>query len=397
MDPHSHTIMLQCAQPDRACLWAGFPAVVAVPPTKVVLVSDDTNAAWRHHLFDRLFAALATAAPGDPDPEAFSWAGDGAATRMLLLVVAGHGPPSPELTDLATQWQARGSDALGIVPGGTDPRHVLPPALHRKHAVRWYRDPDETVPELLDVILLAGEERRVFISYATSDGTALAERLAGILNAQRYDVFLDRFRLAPGVDFYERIEDELVDKAMVVVVETPGALASTWVRYEVNTAITLRLGVVALNLDRQPRLAMIDERSRCRVDDDGAIGDFVVEQHRSQMSDRRATMLTSAWRALRRAGIPPAGIITDPDGFRVTANTGDTYAVAVCPRPADLRRFRLTAEQAGATARPVIVHPRPVRADRRRDLAWLATSAAVREVDEGRLLAEAARIAAGAR
>lgn len=263
--------------------------------------------------------------------------------------------------------------------------------------MRWYRDPDETVPELLDVILLAGEERRVFISYATSDGTALAERLAGILNAQRYDVFLDRFRLAPGVDFYERIEDELVDKAMVVVVETPGALASPWVRYEVNTAITARLGVVALNLDRRPRLAMIDERSRCRVDDDGAIGDFVVEQHRSQMSDRRATMLTSAWRAFRRAGIPPAGIITDPDGFRVTANTGDTYAVAVCPRPADLRRFRLTAEQAGATARPVIVHPRPVRADRRRDLAWLATSAAVREVDEGRLLAEAARIAAGAR
>ena len=251
MDPHSHTIMLQCVQPDQVCLWAGFPAVAAVPPTKVVLVSDDTNAAWRHHLFDRLFAALATAAPGDPDPEAFSGAGDGAATRMLLLVVAGHGPPSPELTDLATQWQARGSDALGIVPGDTDPRHVLPPALHRKHAVRWYRDPDETVPELLDVILLAGEERRVFISYATSDGTALAERLAGILNAQRYDVFLDRFRLAPGVDFYERIEDELVDKAMVVVVETPGALASPWVRYEVNTAITRRLGVVALNLDRQ--------------------------------------------------------------------------------------------------------------------------------------------------
>jgi hypothetical protein len=218
-------------------------------------------------------------------------------------------------------------------------------------------------------------------------------RLAGLLNQLRYDVFLDRFRLPPGVDFFERIEDELVDKAMLIVVETPGALTSAWVRQEVNTAISRRLGVAALNL-AGPAMPMIDERSRFRIDDDAAIADFVLDQHRSQMRDRRATMLSSAWRALRRAGLRPSEIRPEAHGFRVRAGTTE-YTITICPRPADLHRCRLTADRAGSHARPVVVHPRPIRADRRRDLAWLTATTNVREIDEGSLIHGAQLIAAG--
>jgi TIR domain len=65
--------------------------------------------------------------------------------------------------------------------------------------------------------------------------------LADLLSRLRFDVFLDRFRLAPGVDFVERIVDELVDKAMIVAVDTRHAVRSSWVRHEVATAVNRRL------------------------------------------------------------------------------------------------------------------------------------------------------------
>jgi TIR domain len=71
------------------------------------------------------------------------------------------------------------------------------------------------------------EDRRVFISYAHADGGPIAERLFDLLTRLRFDVFLDRFRRNPGVDFIERIADELADKAMIAVVETPHAVRSS--------------------------------------------------------------------------------------------------------------------------------------------------------------------------
>ena len=151
---------------------------------------------------------------------------------------------------------ARGCAALGVLPAGLDPQVVLPAPMRSLVALTYRASVTETSDEIVDLLLLGGEERRAFVSYAHSDGGALAQQVFEALAERRFDVYLDRFRTPPSADFVERIDDELRDKAMVVVVETPGAIASTWVLQEILTAKYRRFGLLALNIgEQQPHRA----------------------------------------------------------------------------------------------------------------------------------------------
>jgi hypothetical protein len=127
------------------------------------------------------------------------------------------------------------------------------------NALQWDIDPREVAPQIVDAILLDAEDRRIFISYARSDGGGTAEEIFDALSAARFDVFLDRFKLPPGEDFVERIEDEILDKSMVVVVETEVAARSEWVRHEVAVAVKRGLGLAAVNLGAAPPTPGIGE------------------------------------------------------------------------------------------------------------------------------------------
>jgi hypothetical protein len=252
--------------------------------------------------------------------------------------------------------------------------------------------------EIVDSVVLGAEDWRVFISYAHADGAPTAERLFDLLSKLRFEVFLDRFRLNPGMDFIERIADELIDKAMIVVVETPHAVSSSWVRQEIAIAVSRRLGLAAVHLQPdQAVIGEIDEISRCRHDDDDVIRDFVLEQRRTQLRQRREALLNSVWRSLsravNRAGLDPGQIRPTASGFQVDSQAG-SYLLTVCPRPADLHRFRLAKEAAPAMD-AVVIHPQPQRVDRRRDLAWLSETAQMLEVDEGLFDAAADQLVAG--
>src|SRR5262249_38956889 len=153
----------------------------------------------------------------------------------------------------------------------------------------------------------------------------------------------------------ERIADELIDKAMIVVVETPHAVSSSWVRQEVATAIDRRLGLAAIHLEPGPVIGEIDEIARCRHNNDAAITRFVLDQHRRRLRRRREALLNSGWesldRAVNQAGLGPGQIRPTANGFEVHS-TARTYVLTVCPRPADLHRFRLAKE--GAAARDAV-------------------------------------------
>jgi hypothetical protein len=314
--------------------------------------------------------------------------------RNLAVVVAGEQPPSMALEELINQWRSHGFDTLGVFRADLNPDHVLPQAMIAQHAPSWQADVLEVAAEIVDSVLLGAEERRVFVSYSHADGSATAERLVDIATRLRFDVFLDRFRLVPGADFVERIDDELVDKAMIVVVETPCAVRSLWVRHEVSTAVSRRLGVAAVHLNGGPTISGIDELARCRIDDDEVIATFLLNQHRTQLRERREALLDSVWRSLRRAGLAPGQIEPEADGFRIK-HPGRAYVLTVRPRPANLHWFRLAHERAGPATETVVVHPQPIRVDRRRDIAWLTATTGVVEVDEGLVDAAADEIAAG--
>jgi len=398
MDPESFTLILQsniAGASSTTCV--GYSAVPLMQPTRLLLVGDAGSATNVDRLFDALkheFSPLSAgglslcSGPGGLD----CWATTTPAARNVLVIVAGDYPPATGLDRVVDDYINHGFEAFGFFKSGLNPDHVLPTAMRTQHAVTWRDDIREIAGEIVDIVVMGAEDRRTFISYSRRDGSGIAEHLADILTELRFDVFLDRFRIPPGADFIERISDELTDKAMVVVVETAGAVGSRWVRHEINEAECRRLGLAAVNLTGVPPIQGIDEMARCRDPDTDVLAKFLLEQHRTQMSEKRQNLMQSVWRALSRE-VGRASVRPRADGFRVDTPSAH-YGIAVQTRPADLHRFRLTHERAGA-ATPVIIHPQPQRVDRRQDLAWLSEASRVVEVDEGLIAMVARKIGTG--
>ena len=72
---------------------------------------------------------------------------------------------------------------------------------------------------------------------------------------------------------------------------------------------------------------------------------------------------------------------------------GWSYLIAPHVRPANLHRVRVAHDSADpATA--LVVHPRPIRPDRRQDLVWLTDHTPLAEINEG-MFDEAADLIAG--
>lgn len=375
----------------------GFTNLPLARPTRVVVAADppalperdDVLAALRQDLLSLGAASDACGGPGWLG----CWTTNDPAARNVLVVMADASGPSVALQAAVDDWLAQpGFEVLGVLAWGVDADVALPPSMRRVNALQWESDPREIVPQIVDAVLLDAEDRRIFISYARSDGSATADRIFDVLSAARFDVFLDRFKLPPGQDFVERIEDEIVDKSMVVIVETDAAARSEWVRHEVAVALKRGLGVAAANLGGHPETPGIVESLRFRGGDDAALADFLLREHRVQLAMRRESLRESVWQALVDAGVSPPDITATALGYSVQIGAARRL-VGVSVRPADLHRFRVVREMADPDD-AFLVHPPPTLHRRRRDLEWLSERADVTEVDEGRITEAAAAVVA---
>jgi TIR domain len=395
-DPYGfHGIVQEWPRDPNRPSCRGYADLPLARPTRLLVASDPESIGSRDAVVAGTRSALARIAGHESEclgpGNLGCWATNDPAARNILLAVAGAAPPTPDIERLVDEWQARGLELLGMVKANAVPDQVLPRRMRALNALVWRSDPREVLPDLIDAVLLESEDRRIFISYAREDGSAMADRVFEGLARKRFNVFLDRFRLDPGSDFLERIQDEILDKSMVVVIETPKAIESDWVRKEVDIAIARRLGLVAVNTVGSAVIREIDEPARCRIDDDEQIADFLVEQHRMQLLDRREALRQSVYQALRHAGLAPGVISEVPSGF-VVHRPGRHQTVAISARPADLHRFRVADELANG-AEAYLVHPQPSLERRKRDLRWLSDVSKVVEVDEGRINDAAAVIA----
>jgi hypothetical protein len=303
----------------------------------------------------------------------------------------------------AQAWLDRSFTVLGVVPAWVDPQQVLPAVMRMLVALPYQRSAAETTDEVLDLLLLAGEERRAFVSYAHSDGRQLAQEVFEALAERRFEVYLDRFRTPPATDFVERIDDELRDKTMVVVVETPAAVGSTWVLQEILTAQRRGYGLLAVNVGGQPKHPAISAGRRLSLPswagNEDRLVDAVTRQHQDAVVDQRrrraAAVRLALQRASRLAGLPAAQVLSDGDRCDLLAVPTE-YTVLSSFRPVRLREARRIAEHAAKTGRrPALYCPRPARPDGRRDLTWLDADTPVAVVPHGRLLAAAQNMLAG--
>jgi formylglycine-generating enzyme required for sulfatase activity len=81
--------------------------------------------------------------------------------------------------------------------------------------------------------------KQVFISHATAADGAFAQRLAGDLRRLGMKVWIAPESIRSGEEWVDAIERGLGESSHIVIVLTPAALVSPWVRKETNVAIAL--------------------------------------------------------------------------------------------------------------------------------------------------------------
>ena len=131
------------------------------------------------------------------------------------------------------------------------PRWVESPKPPLERYVSASVDPDQatSVKQLAIWLLIhfflraSSVEKSVFISYRTSDGKFAAARLAEGLAKRNFTVFRDenldddlQKSLRWGTDAQKELSGRIAEQGALLLVDTPDAVKSPWVRIEVETA-----------------------------------------------------------------------------------------------------------------------------------------------------------------
>jgi len=290
---------------------------------------------------------------------------------------------------------------------------LLPEGFLAPNVEFWSRRVTEAIPAVLASAGLTSEAARIFISYRQKDSAALAMQLFDALAHENFDVFLDHYRIDPGVNFQARLTQELGDKAMVLLIESAGILDSEWTTYEINVAKECGLGIFALHPPGGKAVPGVDEAIRRRLAPDDfneksfsaaatlepEVLDEVVErvkrEHGRALVRRRQVLRSSFDAALLLAGV--SGHTFDEFGILHVARPGDgEYRVWLTPRPPELMDFHATHLHCDPAVRGVVIGlSRLMEPPRAQRTNWLANLCQIRLVDEGRLKDAAMAIAQG--
>jgi len=275
--------------------------------------------------------------------------------------------------DIDAQLQAAIDNDIPILPlvRESDPGDTsakLPERIRRINALDWDSRRGEAKNAVLVLLGLTEPDRRVFLSYFRADTAPFATQLHTALAQGRFDVFLDRFAVPPAVDFQERLDQDLGDKAFVVLIESPGLRTSHWVEHEIAYAHSHRIGVLAITMPGTAPAELVpsvDEAFRVRlersdVQADGQVTDAAMRQlldrieiaHARELRRRREQLIGSLRDKLFLDGCAcePLGewsVLATKHGYK----SGVFMVTPRRPRPEDLYALHLVLlDAAGATA-----------------------------------------------
>jgi hypothetical protein len=277
----------------------------------------------------------------------------------------------------------------------------------------WVSDAADIAPAVLPAAGITVEDYRVFVSYRREDGQVLADQLFDELNRRNFDVFLDQYRINAGVNFQERLREELAHKSMVVVLETPKITVSKWVEQEVVFAVINRLGLLAIQVPNGATMQMISGHSRMTVPQrafvpDGKLGPQWLDKvcrrislvHSFAMLRRRHQMRQAMRLALLREGVVQQRMVSSGflEAYPASRVGGNPYSVWLTPRPADLADFHYIDLEVGKVQnpRPILIAPSASMIGRRSaDMRWLGKTANTHFFDEADLAKVARDIGRG--
>ena len=83
---------------------------------------------------------------------------------------------------------------------------------------------------------LQRSKRKIFISYARMDSSAVAHQLREAFTARWYSVFMDTISIRPGAVFQEELLQELADSDAVGLLNSPNVKHRPYVQQEIAFA-----------------------------------------------------------------------------------------------------------------------------------------------------------------
>ena len=141
------------------------------------------------------------------------------------------------------------NQGVGIFPALEDLtrfQQLVPSPLHQLNGLEWSRGAARLGSEVLRAFGLTRSQRSAFISYRRTDSRAVALQLFHALGEHGYRAFLDTASVDFGAQFQDVLWDRMADVDLLIFLDTPGALNSTWVNQELTRAHNLGMGILQI-------------------------------------------------------------------------------------------------------------------------------------------------------
>ena len=178
-----------------------------------------------------------------------------------LLIVMFDDKKFPDSGNLfIRKYIEQGPHSALLLPVAIDPTSTKPPAAAAAIKALQYdrtaKGPKGRLANRVGGMLglrVQGRDTNIFISYRKADGSAIAKQLHAHLVSAGHRAYLDEAiefdgepSILPG-SLVQRQIDEALEKAnLVLLIDTPSAPSSPWIKHEVDTADALLLPILPI-------------------------------------------------------------------------------------------------------------------------------------------------------
>ena len=236
----------------------------------------------------RLPISLLEANHAGPWPAEPSW-------DDLLIVPFDDQPPPPAGQEFLIRETGRSAGGRSILPVALLPSHPAPPgSIEHLKALPWddtAKGPKGRLVRRVGAMLglkLRNRDQTIFVSYRTADGSAAAVQIERFFKDNGYQVWRDEAHdesddetsIPPGQDVQKVIEKNLARADLLLLLDTPDASASRWIKLEVDLANGQLIPVLPLlflrpkerqRISRFRSLATLQRGCELRAELDGSV------------------------------------------------------------------------------------------------------------------------------
>lgn len=194
-----------------------------------------------------------------PAISATSWPLEVSWDDLLVVLYKGKDFPAAGNLFIKEYVQQRPGAAM-LLPVAVDPDFPKPPeaaatikALPYDLSVRGTNDRLVNRVGGMLGLRLQGRDSKIFISYRATDGSAIARQLYEHLKELGHQPWLDtakeldaETKILPGSPVQAEIDEALSHANLVLLLDTPSACSSTWIKHEVDTADAMLLPILPI-------------------------------------------------------------------------------------------------------------------------------------------------------